>query len=65
MTDAAPDLILHHARITTLDPAAPEAEAVAIRDGRFLALGAARDILPLAGPATRSSTPAAGAPSPA
>lgn len=50
---AAPDLILHDARITTLDSAAPEAEAVAIRDGRFLALGTAREILPLAGPATR------------
>jgi len=49
----APDLILHQGRFTTLDPANPIADAVAIKDGRFTRVGAAGDILPLAGPATR------------
>ncbi|NMJ41084.1 amidohydrolase [Roseomonas sp. JC162] len=47
------DLILHHGRITTLDRAQPEAEAIAIRDGRVQAVGRAADIMPLAGPDTR------------
>lgn len=50
---SAPDLILRNARITTLDRANPEATALAVRDGRFLSVGDERDILPLAGPATR------------
>ena len=33
------DLIIFNARITTLDRSRPSAEAVAIRDGRFLAVG--------------------------
>ncbi|EHK67665.1 amidohydrolase [Achromobacter arsenitoxydans] len=49
----APDLILHQGRFTTLDPANPTADAVAIKDGRFTRVGAAADILPLAGSATR------------
>ncbi|CAB3628743.1 amidohydrolase [Achromobacter pestifer] len=49
----APDLILHQGRFTTLDPARPTADAVAIKDGRFTRVGAAADVLPLAGPATR------------
>ncbi|PPA72797.1 amidohydrolase [Achromobacter spanius] len=49
----APDLILHQGRFTTLDPANPGADAVAIREGRFTRVGAAADILPLAGPATK------------
>ncbi|NPC71900.1 amidohydrolase [Corallococcus exiguus] len=49
----APDLILHHGRFTTLHPGASEVEAVAITNGRFSAVGAARDILPTRGPATR------------
>ena len=51
--EGAPDLILHQGRFTTLDPANPIADAVAIKDGRFTRVGAAGDILPLAGPATR------------
>ena len=35
----ARDLILVNARVTTLNRANPQAEAVAIRDGRFLAVG--------------------------
>ncbi|MDB5365980.1 MAG: hypothetical protein JWM77_1907 [Rhodospirillales bacterium] len=48
-----PDLILHNGKITTLDPANPLADAVAIKDGLFVAVGSARDVLPTAGPATR------------
>lgn len=38
------DLLLTNARITTLVPGQPEAEAVAIRDGTILAVGRARDL---------------------
>ncbi|WP_234194700.1 amidohydrolase [Pseudacidovorax sp. NFM-22] len=48
-----PDLILHNGRFTTLDRANPVADAVAIRDGRFLRVGRREDVLPLAGPTTR------------
>ncbi len=47
------DLILHNGRITTLDRAHPEAEAIAIRDGRVQSVGRTADIMPLAGPGTR------------
>ena len=33
------DLIVSNARITTLDPARPGATALAVRDGRFIAVG--------------------------
>jgi len=52
-TDAAPDLILYRGRFTTLDRARPSAEAVAIRDGRFLQVGSNEEILALAGARTR------------
>ncbi|WP_414440361.1 amidohydrolase [Burkholderia sp. 22PA0106] len=48
-----PDLILHNGRITTLDRANPIARAVAIADGRFIAVGDDAEIVPLAGSATR------------
>ncbi len=48
-----PDLILHNGKITTLDPSNPVADAVAIKDGRFVAVGSARDLLPSAGAATK------------
>jgi len=48
-----PDLILHGGRITTLDPAMPTAEAVAITAGRFSAVGRDGEILALAGSDTR------------
>lgn len=35
----ATDLIIVNAKVTTLDRANPEAQAIAIRDGRFLAVG--------------------------
>jgi predicted amidohydrolase YtcJ len=47
------DLILHHGLITTLDRTNPTASAVAIKDGRFLAVGGDREIMALAGPDTK------------
>src|SRR5882672_1022059 len=49
----APDLILHNGKITTLDRQNPEAQAVAIRDGRFVAAGTDRELMAQAGPATK------------
>jgi predicted amidohydrolase YtcJ len=47
------DLILHHGLFTTLARSQPTATAVAIRDGRFLAVGGDSDVMALAGPTTR------------
>ena len=47
------DLILHHGLFTTLTRAQPTASAVAIRDGRFLAVGVDKEVLALAGPQTK------------
>ena len=38
------DLILFNARVVTLDPAFPQASAVAIKDGRILAVGSLEDL---------------------
>jgi predicted amidohydrolase YtcJ len=54
MTSAtAPDLILHRGLITTLDRSRPTANAVAIKEGRFVAVGTDAEVMRLAGPATR------------
>lgn len=50
---AVADLIIHSARITTLDRENPAAEAVAVADGSFLAVGSVADVMAFAGPATR------------
>lgn len=42
------DLILTNAAVLTMDPARPEAEAVAVLDGRIRAVGARSEIEPLA-----------------
>jgi len=42
------DLILHNGRITTLDRSNPEAQAIAIRDGRVVQAGSDREVLALA-----------------
>ncbi|MDR9451626.1 MAG: amidohydrolase family protein, partial [Acidimicrobiia bacterium] len=47
------DLVLRGAVISTLDPACPVAEAVAVMDGTVAAVGSHLDIAPLIGPATR------------
>jgi len=55
MTNAAipADLILHHGQFTTLARARPGASAVAIRDGRFLAVGTDKEAFDHAGPNTK------------
>jgi predicted amidohydrolase YtcJ len=47
------DLLLVSARIWTGDPARPEAEALAVRGGRILAVGGNAEIAKLRGPATK------------
>lgn len=49
----AADLVLTNARIWTVNKAQPEAEAIAIRGDRILAVGRGEDIKPLVGPKTR------------
>ncbi|MFL7905371.1 amidohydrolase [Azospirillum argentinense] len=44
------DLLIVNARITTLDRANPQADAVAIRDGRFLAVGREAEVRTAASP---------------
>jgi predicted amidohydrolase YtcJ len=47
------DLVLHDGKFATLDPARPTAAAVAVRDGRFLAVGSDGEALAFRGPDTR------------
>src|SRR5437879_9768617 len=49
----APDLIIVNARIYTVDPRFSTAEAVAITDGKFTAVGTTAQIRKLGGPVTR------------
>jgi predicted amidohydrolase YtcJ len=49
----APDVILHRGLFTTLDRSNPTASAVAIKAGKFSAVGTDTEIMPLAGPNTR------------
>ncbi len=58
MTEPRPDgrpadLIVTGGRVETRDPGRPAAEAVAARDGRFVAVGEAREVDALRGPSTR------------
>ncbi|MGL5009147.1 MAG: amidohydrolase family protein, partial [Paracoccaceae bacterium] len=48
-----PDLIVTNARVITMNPAQPRAEAVAIAGGRIVAVGARGDVERLAGQGTR------------
>src|SRR5262249_20410168 len=50
--DTAADLILFNGRVTTLSTPQPEVSAVAVREGKFLAVGGG-EVLGLRGPATR------------
>lgn len=43
-----PDLIIRNARITTLDAARPHAQALAVSDGRIVAIGSEDEVMPLA-----------------
>src|SRR5229473_1672546 len=47
------DLILHNGKITTVNAKQPEAQAAAVGEGRFLAVGSDGDVLKLRGPATQ------------
>ncbi|CAN7276574.1 amidohydrolase [Paraburkholderia sp. SIMBA_054] len=49
----SPDLVLHNGRFTTLNQANPTASAVAIKDGKFMAVGDNANIMSLAGTATK------------
>lgn len=53
LADAPPDLIFHNGKIVTVDAAFSYAEAVAVRDGRFTAVGTNAAVRALAGPRTR------------
>lgn len=50
---AAPDLIVVNAKVFTADPARPYAQAVAVEDGRFTAVGADADVRKLADSKTK------------
>lgn len=51
--EGAADLVVRGGKIVTLDPTRPEAEAVAIRDGRIVAVGDEADVASLVGDSTR------------
>jgi predicted amidohydrolase YtcJ len=48
-----PDAIVTDADVVTMDPYRPKAQAFAVRDGRFAALGTTKEMLALAGPHTQ------------
>ncbi|HEY2781184.1 MAG TPA: amidohydrolase [Steroidobacteraceae bacterium] len=52
-THPAADLIVHNARIWTVNPKQPEADALAVLDGRFVAVGAEAAVMQWQGPHTR------------
>ena len=52
-TRVSADLVLHHGLFTTLDRTNPTASAVAIKDGKFLAVGGDQEVMAHAGPDTR------------
>jgi predicted amidohydrolase YtcJ len=47
-----PDLLVFNGKITTMDAALPETTAFAARDGRFVAVGTDKDVVPLKGKST-------------
>jgi predicted amidohydrolase YtcJ len=49
-----PDLVVINAKVYTMDPRAPRAEAFAVSDGRFIAVGSSGDIRNLAGKTTQT-----------
>ena len=53
MSCQPPTLILYHATVLTMDPTRPRAEAVALREGRFLAVGRSAEVLALRDRSTR------------
>ncbi len=53
LADGPPEVIFYNGRFTTLDRANPEAGAVAVKGGKFVAVGSDREVLRLAGSNTR------------
>ncbi|MCU0434931.1 MAG: amidohydrolase [Bacteroidia bacterium] len=49
----APELIVHNAVIYTMDDARPQAQAIAVRDGKILRVGSNAEVLKLKGKNTR------------
>ena len=52
-TDQPADLVLRGGRIATMDAARSWASAVAVREGRIVAVGPDAAVAPLIGPSTR------------
>lgn len=53
MSNTTPDVIFHNGQITTLNRSQPVANAVAVKDGKFIAVGTDAEVLALAGSGTR------------
>lgn len=53
VSGGSPDLIIHNAKVATMVPGAPAAQAVAVAGGRFVATGTDQAILARRGPVTR------------
>jgi predicted amidohydrolase YtcJ len=51
-TTSVPELVVFNARVFTVDPRQPRAEAFAIKNGRFLAVGSSADVRNLIRPGT-------------
>src|SRR5215468_1457325 len=49
-----PDLVVFNAKVYTVDPLTPRAEAFAIKAGRFMAVGSSEEIKSLAGKRTQT-----------
>lgn len=51
--EETPDLVVYNANVCTVDKALPHAQAFAVRDGKFVAVGSTEDIKSLAGRKTQ------------
>src|SRR5205809_6063800 len=51
----ASDLVVFNAKVYTVDPLTPRAEAFAIKAGRFVAVGSSDEVKSLLGPGTQTS----------
>ena len=54
VTPQEPDLVVFNARAYTVDPVAPQAEAFAVKAGRFVAVGSSEEVQSLIGPRTQT-----------
>ncbi len=53
MSTATPDVIFYNGQFTTLNKSQPTASAVAVKDGKFIAVGSDEEVLALAASGTR------------